>query len=235
MTATDSPRFAGVDGRADAGHDAAAEQSGGGVLLFGDSLDLGALSGGDEGLLGEGADAQGRVQLGAVLEGHLLGGVVGVEAVLQLALLAGPAFAADGAPVEDDLVTDGHIRDAGADGGDRAGGLVAQEVGVVVPDAALDVVQVGVADPAGQDVHHGLAGAGIRDHDGLDADGGVLRLGDDGLHLLRHGATPSEACAGRGSDSGMGSGPSHHIWRRRGRHVPCESYPPGHGGGLWVW
>ena len=46
-------------------------------------VDLGALAGGDEGLLGEGADAEGGRQLGAVGERHLLGGVVGGEAVLR--------------------------------------------------------------------------------------------------------------------------------------------------------
>jgi uncharacterized membrane protein len=47
--------LAGVDGRADAGHDAAAEQAGDGGRDG--RVDLGALAGRDEGLLGERADA----------------------------------------------------------------------------------------------------------------------------------------------------------------------------------
>ena len=50
------------------------------------SGDLGALTCCDEGLLREGADTQRGGELGAVLEGHLLGCVVGCEAVLRLAL-----------------------------------------------------------------------------------------------------------------------------------------------------
>ena len=90
---------AGVDRRAEAGHHAAAEQADGRGARR--RVDLGALAGGDQRLLGEGADAQRRGQLGAVLERHLLGGVVGGEAVPRLAAVAGPAVAADRAPVED--------------------------------------------------------------------------------------------------------------------------------------
>ncbi|CAM5571496.1 hypothetical protein SCYAM73S_03386 [Streptomyces cyaneofuscatus] len=71
--------LAGVDGGADARHDTAAEQSGDLGGHFG--VDLGALAGGDQGLLGEGADAEGGRQLRTVQQGHLLLGVVGVEAV----------------------------------------------------------------------------------------------------------------------------------------------------------
>ncbi len=162
----------GVDGRADACHHAAAEQADRGRVSLG--VDLGALAGGDEGLLGERADAQRRGELGAVLERHLLGGVVGVEAVLRLAAAARPAFAADGAPVQHHTVAGGHLGDVGADGADDAGGLVAEQEREVVVDGALLVVQVGVADTAGEDVHEGLAGSGIRDQDGFQGDGRVL-------------------------------------------------------------
>ena len=66
ITATESPRLdaAGVDGRAEAGHHAAAEQADRGGVGLG--VDLGALAGGDQGLLDEGADAERRRQLGAV-------------------------------------------------------------------------------------------------------------------------------------------------------------------------
>ena len=43
---------------------------------------------------------------------------------------------------------------SGADGLDDAGGLVAEQEREVVVDAALAVVQVGVADPAGLHLHH---------------------------------------------------------------------------------
>ena len=90
-------------------------------------------------------------QLGAVGERHLLRRVVGGEAVPGLALEAGAALAAHGAPVEDDEVAGRHVGDALADRLDRAGGLVAEQEREVVVDAALAVVQVGVADPAGLD------------------------------------------------------------------------------------
>ena len=109
-------------------------------------------------------------QLGAVLERHLLGGVVGGEAVPRLAAQAGPAVAADRAPVEDHEVARRDVGDALADRLDDAGRLVAEQERELVVDAALAVVQVGVADPAGLHLHHGLARAGVGDVDGLDRD-----------------------------------------------------------------
>ena len=73
-------------------------------------VDLGALAGGDERLLGEGADAERGRQLGAVGQRHLLGGVVGGEAVPRLALAARPALAAHRPPVEDHEVAGRHAR-----------------------------------------------------------------------------------------------------------------------------
>ncbi len=80
---------------------------------------------------------------------HLLGGVVGREAVPRLAAVAGPAVAAHRAPVEDHEVAGRHRRDVGTDRLDDAGGLVAEQEREVVVDPALAVVQVGVAHPAG--------------------------------------------------------------------------------------
>ena len=74
----------------------------------GGRIDLGALSGVYERLLRERSDAQRRREFGAVLEGHLLRRVVGVEAVLRTATLACPALPAHCAPVEDDEVA--HLR-----------------------------------------------------------------------------------------------------------------------------
>ena len=97
-TATESPRvdLAGEQRGAEAGHDPAAEEARG--LGLGPGVDLGGLPGGHERLLGERADAERRAELDAV-EGHLLGGVVGGEAVPGSAPTAGPALAADGPPV----------------------------------------------------------------------------------------------------------------------------------------
>ena len=104
--------------------------------------------GGDQRLLRERADAQRRGQHGAVLQRHLLGRVVGVEAVPRPAAAAGAAPAAHRAPVQDDEVAGRHVGHVRAHGVDHAGRLVAKEVREVVADAALLVVQVGVAHPA---------------------------------------------------------------------------------------
>ena len=65
-----------------------------------------------------------------------------------------------------------------------AGGLVAEQEREVVVDAALAVVQVGVADPAGLDVDDRLARTGVGDVDGLDRDRLALRPRDHTTHLL---------------------------------------------------
>ena len=91
---------------------------------------------------------------------------------------AGPALAAHGPPVEDHVVAWRHLRHALADGLDDAGRLVAEEEREVVVDAALAVVEVGVAHAAGLDGHDGLARAGVGDDDGLDGHGLALGPGD---------------------------------------------------------
>ena len=165
----------GVDGGT-AGHHPAAEQAGHGRRRR--RVYLRALPGGHERLVGEGPDAEGRGELGAVGEGHLLRGVVGGEAVLRLALGTGPALAAHGPPVEDDEVAGGHLGDVGPDLVDDPRGLVAQQERELVVDAALAVVQVRVADAACLDVDGDLSGTRIRDHD----------LGD--LHRAFSGGRP---------------------------------------------
>src|ERR1700760_3312069 len=199
------PDLAGVERRAQPGHHAAAEQAG--HLGPGRRVDLGALTRRDQGLLGEGADAQGRRQHGAVFQGHLLLGVVGVEAVPGATAQAGPALAADRAPAEDDEIPGLHVGHAVADRFDHPGRLVAEEVGEVVADAALTVVQVGVAHPAGLDLDQGLPRAGVRPHDGGDLDRSALLAGDHTLHALRHRPTPSR---GPGRAARPGRGATHH-------------------------
>ncbi len=163
------------------------------------------------GLLGCGVMAG----LGAVLEGHLLGGVEGGEAVPGPATLAGPAAAADGSPVQDHVVAGRQVAYALTDRLDDAGGLVAEQVRVVVADAALDIVQVGVADTAGLDLDHRLARSGIGNGDGHQLDGCVLGARDDSLDLLRH--VVLLVGAGRGSPPGVAVGALHRSESRRER------------------
>ena len=66
------------------------------------------------------------------------------------------------------------------------GGLVAQQEREVVVDPALAVVQVGVADPAGLDLHHRLARPRVGHVDRDQLDRRALGLRDHGLDLL-HG------------------------------------------------
>ena len=67
---------------------------------------------------------------------------------------------------------------------DHAGRLVPEQERELVADAALAVVQVGVADPAGLHRDHRLARAGCR-HDDVDQfDRLALAAGDDPAHLL---------------------------------------------------
>src|SRR5699024_4563990 len=173
----------GVDGRADAGHDTAAEQPDDSGIGF---ADLRALSLGDEGLLGEGADAQRRFEFGAVGQGHLLRSIVGVEAVPGLTALAGAAVTADGPPVEDDEVADLDARDAFADLGDGAGGFMAEQERVVIADPALTVVEVGVADAARLHIDDDLSRPRIGDDDVGEFDWDSLAAGDDALDSLWH-------------------------------------------------
>ena len=99
---------------------------------------------------------------------------------------AGAALAADRAPVEDDEVAGRDVGDALADGLHDARGLVAEQEREVVVDAALAVVQVGVADAARLDLDDGLTRARVGDDDGLDGDGRALGAGDDSSDGLRH-------------------------------------------------
>ncbi|BDZ59469.1 hypothetical protein GCM10025872_31260 [Barrientosiimonas endolithica] len=179
--------LAGVDRRAEPGHHAAPEQPDGGRLGVG--VDLGALPRRDQRLLREGADAQRGAELGAVGEGHLLVGVVRVEAVPRLALGARAALTAHRAPVENHEVAGRDLGDALADRLDRAGGLVAEQEREVVADAAHAVVQVGVAHPARLDRHHRLARPRVGHHDVDQLDGRPLLAGDDSLDGLRHGGS----------------------------------------------
>ena len=164
-----------------------------GRLGPGPGVDLGALARGHQRLLGEGADAEGGGQRGAVGQGHLLGGVVGGEAVPGPSPATRPALAAHRPPVEDDEVARRHRGDVGAHRLHHAGGLVAEQEGEVVVDAPLAVVEVGVADAARLDAHECLAGAGVGDEHGLERDRCALGPGHDAAHLVCHQCSPSSS------------------------------------------
>ena len=136
----------------------------------------------DQGLLREGTDAQRRGKFGAILEGHLLRGIVGVEAVLWLALLAGAALAAHGAPVQNDEVAFLHVGDRRTYGLYYACGLVAEQEGEGVFDIAIAVGKVGVAYTAGLDAHDDVVRAGVGDNDVDGFDFRALGAGNNSFY-----------------------------------------------------
>ena len=185
-----------VHGGPQAGHHAAADQAC--HLRTGRRVHLRGLAGVHQGLLGEGADAQRRRELDAV-QGHLLRGVVGGEAVPGATPSTRPALAADRPPVQDHEVAGGHVGDAVTHLFHDARGLMAEQEGELVVDGALAVVEVRVADPAGLHGHQDLARARIRHLDGLYCDRLTLGSGHHGPDAVRHDF--SLVLAGR-SDAG---------------------------------
>ena len=79
---------------------------------------------------------------------------------------------------------------SGADLLDDAGGLVAEQEREVVVDAALPVVEIGVAHPARLDRHERLTRARVGNEDGLDPDRCTLGLGDDATNLVHEPVLP---------------------------------------------
>ena len=196
-----APDVAGVHRGAEAGHHTAAEQSG--DLGPRPRIDLGGLARGDQRLLGERADAERGGERRAVGERHLLGRVVGGEAVPGPTAPAGAAVAAHRAPVEDHEVAGRDAVDVGADRLDDARGLVAEQEREVVVDRALAVVQVGVAHAAGLHLHPHLARARVGHHDLLHFDRCALAACDhtsDMLfsHAKRSSRTPGPPARGGG-------------------------------------
>ena len=182
------PDLSGEHGRPEPRHDAAPEQPH--RLGSRCGVDLGALAGRHQRLVGERADAERRRQLRAVGQGHLLRRVVGGEAVPGSAPAARAALAAHRSPVQDHEVTGRQVGDVRSDGLDHAGRLVAQKEREVVVDAALAVMQVGVAHAARLDRDDRLARTGIGDDDRLDGDRAALFLGHDTAHFLSHRSPP---------------------------------------------
>ena len=111
---------------------------------------------------------------------------------------AGPALAAHGPPVQHHVVAHLDVGDGLADLGDAAGGLMSEQEGELVVDAAVAVGEVRVAHPAGLDVDHYVGGAGVGDHDVHQLRRLLLRSGDDALHGPGHGVLLAPRCEGRG-------------------------------------
>ena len=85
------------------------------------------------------------------------------KAVLRLAAIAVPAVATHRTPVQDHIVAGCDLGDVVADRLDDARRLVAEQERELVVDAALAVVQIGVADTAGLDLDQRLARARDRE------------------------------------------------------------------------
>src|SRR5215469_2007826 len=194
---------AGHSGRIERGaqarHHAAAEQP----RDFGLDLraHLRALPGGDERLVGEGADAESRRQWRAVGQRHLLGRVVRGKAVPRAAAQAGAALAAHRAPVEDHEVARLQASHLGADRLDETRRLVPEQVREVLTDSALAIVEVGVADTASLYGDQRLARTRVRYHHRRDTDRGALSSGDDAVHFVWHPLLlrgTGRACCSRG-------------------------------------
>ena len=171
-TATVSPRPTPpvFTRRAEAGHHAAAEQPGGlGPRRAGRPSSH--WPGGDERLLGEGADAERRATARCRPS----------SVIFWVALCVVKQY--QGRPRRQERHSPHTARQlrttkspgatpvtSGADRLDDPGGLVAEQEREVVVDAALAVVQVGVAHAARLHLHERLAGPGIGDDDRLDRD-----------------------------------------------------------------
>ena len=205
---------AGEHRRTESRHHATPEQPRG--LGPGGRVDLRALAGGHERLVGERADAQSGGERGSVEQCHLLRRVVRGEAVPGPPAPTGAALPADGAPIEDDEVAGREVTDVRSHGLDHACGLVAQEEGELVVDAALAVVEIGVADAAGPDGDDRLTRTGIRHDDRLQGDGSTLRSGHDPAHLLSHWANSSPSASPHDARS---------VGARRRRPKPAPRLP----------
>ena len=148
----------GVDGGPETGHHAAADQ--GRRLGPYRRVNRHRLAGVHQAQLREGADPERRGQLGAVVEAHALARVAAVEAIPRAPAAATPARPARRAPGDHHRLAAGHVVDARSDGLHAARRLMAEKVGEVISDAAFAIVEVGVADPAGNDPDQGFTGPG---------------------------------------------------------------------------
>lgn len=191
-TATDDchsfPSFdlASIDGSTDTCHDATTQQSYGSVRRLWDFIDFGALTGGNKGFLGKGPDTQGCFEFGPVLQSHFLGGVVGIETVLQITLTARAAFTADSSPVQNDLIADSNFGNAFPNFGDDSGGLVAEKIRIIIAYATGDITVIGMADAAGFDIDDDFTGPRMGDHDGFNGDRVILGFNNRCFDVVGH-------------------------------------------------
>ena len=110
-----------------------------------------------------------------------------VEAVLRPPAQARPAVTAHGAPVQDHEIANCQIADVVADGFDDAGGLVPEQEREVVVDAALAVVQVGVAHAARLHLDQRLARTRVGNEDRCELDWRAFGARDHAVDLMHDG------------------------------------------------
>ena len=138
-------------------------------------------------------------------------------------------MAAHGPPVEDDEVAGRHVGgvDTGPDRLHHAGRLVAEQEGEVVVDAALAVVQIGVADPARLHLHHGLARTWVRNVDRDDLDRLRHLAGHDCTNLLHGHVSDRSPARAPASPATMGCGGAapEKEWPSRRTVTRCDGLP----------
>src|SRR5262245_50367259 len=155
-------------GRADPGHDTAAEQSG--DFRLHSWIDPRALTRRHEALLRERADSEGGGERRAVRQRHLLTRIEGAEAELRFAPQAGATRPADGTPVQHHEISRLHAGDARSDGLHDAGRLVTEQEWEVVVDAALAVVQIRVTHSTRLNLDQRFSGTRVWHQDGGQLD-----------------------------------------------------------------
>ena len=187
--------LAGEHRRAEAGHHAAAEQPGD-LRLRRRRSTLRALAGGDERLLGEGADAERRRQ-----RLRRRGSSSAWRCTSRSSTRAGPGGTSGTSPhtarqLRITKSPGATLGDVGPDRLDHAGGLVAEQEREVVVDAALPVVQVGVAHAARLHLHERLARARDRaPRSSRPSTGCFTARATTPRHLVRHVGPPNVPCA----------------------------------------
>ena len=152
----------------------------------------------DQGLFCECTDAERWGQFRAVFQGHLLGCVVGVKAVLWLALLTCAAFTTHCAPVHDDKVAFLNVGDIFADGFYNACGFMAEQERESVFNVTVAVCQVGMAYTAGLDLDDDVIRAWFRDNNGDSFYFCAFFAGDYSGNVFAHVARLSENLASGG-------------------------------------
>jgi hypothetical protein len=108
------------------------------------------------------------------------------EAVPGAAASTGATLATDGAPVEDHEITGRNASDPRTDRLDHTGRFMAEQVRVIVADAAFAVVQIRMTHTARLHSNQRLAGTGVGHDHRLDRDWFTLCAGNDTANLMCH-------------------------------------------------